>query len=133
MRDFGKTPDGTPVTLYVLKGSKATVKIMSYGAIVTEIHVPDRQGKPVDVVLGFDTLEGYLAGHPYFGATVGRVANRIARHEQRAFPPSVLIRVASFREGKGAYHLVEKIERGVSTYWVSHEDGFVAMPAEGAR
>ena len=79
MRDFGKTPDGTPVTLYVLKGSKATVKVMTYGAIVTELHVPDRQGKPADVVLGFDTLEGYLAGHPYFGATVGRVANRIAR------------------------------------------------------
>jgi aldose 1-epimerase len=65
--------------LYVLKGSRATVKVMTYGAIVTELHVPDRQGRPADVVLGFDTLEGYLAEHPYFGAIVGRVANRIAR------------------------------------------------------
>jgi aldose 1-epimerase len=79
MKDFGKTPDGTPVTLYTLKGSRATVKVMTYGAIVTELHAPDRQGKTTDVVLGFDTLEGYLSGHPYFGATVGRVANRIAR------------------------------------------------------
>src|SRR5262245_57304953 len=78
-RDFGKTPDGTRVTLYVLQGKKLTVKVMTYGAIITELHAPDRQGKTADVVLGFDSLEGYLAGHPYFGATVGRVANRIAR------------------------------------------------------
>src|SRR4051812_16837641 len=77
--DFGKTPDGTPVDLYVLTNGRMTVKVMTYGAIVTEIHVPDRQGNAADVVLGFDTLEGYLAGHPYFGATVGRFANRIAR------------------------------------------------------
>ena len=78
-RNFGKTPDGTPVELYVLKGGRITVKVMTYGAIVTELDVPDRQGKMADVVLGFDTLEGYLADHPYFGATVGRVANRIAK------------------------------------------------------
>jgi aldose 1-epimerase len=77
--DFGKAPDGSPVALYVLKSGRMTVKVMTYGAIVTELHVPDRKGKTADVVLGFDTLEGYLAGHPYFGATVGRVANRIAR------------------------------------------------------
>jgi aldose 1-epimerase len=78
-QDFGKTPDGTPVDLYVLKNGKMTAKIITYGAIVTELDVPDRQGMPADVVLGFDTLEGYLAGHPYFGATVGRVANRVAQ------------------------------------------------------
>jgi aldose 1-epimerase len=76
---FGKTPDGTPVELYVLKSGSMTVKVMTYGAIVTELHVPDREGKTGDVVLGFDTLDGYLAGHPYFGAIIGRVANRIAR------------------------------------------------------
>lgn len=77
---FGKTPDGRAVDLYVLtnaNGMKA--KIMTYGAILTELDVPDRHGKAGDVVLGFDHLDGYLAGHPYFGATVGRVANRIAR------------------------------------------------------
>jgi aldose 1-epimerase len=77
--DFGKTPDGTPVEQYVLSNGKMTVKIITYGAIVTEIDVPDRNGKIADVVLGFDNLEGYLGGHPYFGAATGRVANRIAK------------------------------------------------------
>lgn len=75
--DFGKTPDGTPVEIYTLTNGKITAKVMTYGAILTELVVPDRDGKPGDVVLGFDDLKGYLAGHPYFGATVGRVANRI--------------------------------------------------------
>jgi aldose 1-epimerase len=77
--DFGKTPDGTSVELYVLTNGKVTAKVMTYGAILTELIVPDRHGKPGDVVLGFDDLAGYLAGHPYFGATTGRVANRIAK------------------------------------------------------
>ena len=76
---FGKTPDGTPVELYVLKNGQITVKVMTYGAIITEIDTPDCNGKEGDVVLGFDSLEGYLGKHPYFGATVGRVANRIAK------------------------------------------------------
>src|SRR3954447_20364183 len=75
--DFGKTPDGTPVDLYVLTNGRITAKVMTYGAILTELDVPHRSGKASDVVLGFDTLEGYLAGHPYFGSTVGRVANRV--------------------------------------------------------
>jgi aldose 1-epimerase len=79
-RPFGKTPDGTPIDLYVLTNAKGmTAKIMTYGALLTELNVPDRDGKFADVVLGFDNLEGYIAGHPYFGATVGRVANRIAK------------------------------------------------------
>jgi aldose 1-epimerase len=77
---FGKMPDGTPVDLYVLNnGQGMTVKVISYGGIITELDVPDRDGKPGNVVLGFDDLKGYLAGHPYFGAIVGRVANRIAK------------------------------------------------------
>ena len=76
---FGKTPDGTPVELYVLKNGQITVKVMTYGAIITEIDTPDRNGKEGDVVLGFDSLEDYLGKHPYFGATVGRVANRISK------------------------------------------------------
>ena len=78
--DFGKTADGAAVELYTLTnvhGLKA--KIMTYGGIITELDVPDRDGKLADVVLGFDDLKGYLAGHPYFGALVGRVANRIAK------------------------------------------------------
>jgi aldose 1-epimerase len=78
--DFGKTGDGTPVDLYVLTNAKgSTAKVMTYGAILTELHVADRDGKFDDVVLGFDNLKDYLAAHPFFGATVGRVANRIAK------------------------------------------------------
>jgi aldose 1-epimerase len=77
--DFGKTADGTPVELYTLKNGRVTVKVMTYGAIITAIDAPDRNGHLGDVTLGFDTLQGYLGAHPYFGATVGRVANRIAK------------------------------------------------------
>jgi aldose 1-epimerase len=55
------------------------VGITNYGAIVTSIRVPDRSGAFADVVLGFDSLEGYLGKHPYFGAVVGRYGNRIAK------------------------------------------------------
>jgi aldose 1-epimerase len=75
---FGKAGD-TPVQLYTLTNKNGLVaKISNYGAIVTELHVPDRAGTLADIVLGFDTLDAYLAGHPFFGAIVGRVANRIA-------------------------------------------------------
>lgn len=77
---FGKTQDDKPVDLYILKNDRGVVaKIMTYGALMTELHVPDREGKLGDVVLGFDRLDPYLKGHPYFGATIGRVGNRIAR------------------------------------------------------
>ncbi len=71
-RPFGKTADGKAVDLYTLtnaKGMQAT--ITNYGGIVVSLVVPDREGKLGDVVLGFDTLDEYLAGHPYFGALVG--------------------------------------------------------------
>jgi aldose 1-epimerase len=77
---FGKTPDGKAVELYTLTNRNGvTAKIMTYGAILTSLEVPDRAGKLGQVVLGFDTLEEYLKGHPYFGATAGRYANRIAK------------------------------------------------------
>jgi len=73
-------PDGAPVRLFTLTNAHGLVaRITNLGATLTELHVPDRAGRLGDVVLGFDTLEGYLGGHPYFGCTVGRVANRIAR------------------------------------------------------
>lgn len=76
---FGQTSDGTPVRLHVLRnGHGMVVKVMDYGLIITELHVPDRAGKPGNVVLGFETLERYLKGHPAFGCVVGRFANRIA-------------------------------------------------------
>jgi aldose 1-epimerase len=77
---FGKLPDRRAVDLYTLTNENGLVaKITNYGTIITELHVPDRNGKFGDVVLGFDNLEQYLKGHPYFGCTVGRVANRIAK------------------------------------------------------
>ena len=79
--DFGKTADGTPVELYVLTNGQITVKVTTYGGIVTTILAPDREGKVEDVVLGFDKLDNYLAGHPHFGAITGRFANRIAKGE----------------------------------------------------
>lgn len=76
---FGTMPDGRPVDLYTLTNANgAVLKVINYGTIITELHVPDRTGQLGDVVLGFDNLAQYLAGHPYFGCTVGRVANRIA-------------------------------------------------------
>ncbi len=78
--DFGKTADGRPVDLYTLTNSRGLkVKIMTYGGIITELDTPDRDGKIGDVVLGFDDLKSYLAGDPYFGALIGRVANRVAK------------------------------------------------------
>jgi aldose 1-epimerase len=72
--------DGKAVDLYVLTDSGGMVaKIMTYGAIVTELDTADRNGDMDDVVLGFSTLDGYLGKEPYFGAIVGRVGNRIAK------------------------------------------------------
>lgn len=86
---FGKMPDtkdrdgkvvpGASISKYVLTnraGAKAA--IISYGGIVTNLWMPDKEGKLTDVVLGFDTLEAYLAGNPFFGANAGRCGNRIA-------------------------------------------------------
>jgi aldose 1-epimerase len=76
---FGTLDDGTAIGLYRLKNAKgSTAKVISYGASLTELWMPDRSGKLGDVVLGFDNLQGYTGKHPWFGATVGRVANRIA-------------------------------------------------------
>jgi aldose 1-epimerase len=75
---FGKTAGGEQVDLYTLSNKKGMeVAITNFGATVVVLKVPDRAGKVADVVLGFDTLEGYEHGTAYFGATVGRYGNRI--------------------------------------------------------
>jgi aldose 1-epimerase len=75
---FGKTADGRAVSLYTLTNPNGLrARITNYGGILVSLDVPDREGNSADVTLGFDTLDGYLKGHPYFGATVGRYANRI--------------------------------------------------------
>jgi aldose 1-epimerase len=77
---FGRLPDGAEVALYTLiNRSGMEVGVIDYGGIVTSIKVPDAQGARADVVLGFDSLDGYVTNPPYFGAIVGRYANRIAK------------------------------------------------------
>jgi aldose 1-epimerase len=76
--NFG-TADGKPVNLFTLQNINGiTVKITNYGGIITSILTPDKQGNMGDIVLGYDSLYQYIANSPYFGAIVGRYANRIA-------------------------------------------------------
>ena len=75
---FGTTKDGAKVMLFTLKNTQnVTVKIITYGGIITALQVPAKDGKMVDLVLGFNTFQEYLGEHPYLGAIIGRYANRI--------------------------------------------------------
>jgi aldose 1-epimerase len=77
---FGRMPDGTEVDLYRLRNRRGMeADIATYGGIVTRLTAPDRRGRYADVVLGYDSLAGYLRNSPYFGALIGRYGNRIAR------------------------------------------------------
>jgi aldose 1-epimerase len=76
---FGRLPDGRAVEQFTLTNARGIeVRAITYGGIVTAVRTPDRAGRMDDVVLGFDDLQGYLERSPYFGAIVGRYANRIA-------------------------------------------------------
>src|SRR2546421_2092532 len=76
---FGTMPDGTKVDAFTLTNAHGIeARIITYGAIVVSLKAPDRTGHLDDVVLGFDTLDGYLTRSRFFGAVVGRYANRIA-------------------------------------------------------
>jgi len=78
--EFGKTADGAVVERYTLKNANGMiVKLITRGAAISELHVPDKNGKPANVVFGFDDVAGYESDrNQYFGCVVGRVANRIA-------------------------------------------------------
>jgi aldose 1-epimerase len=77
---FGKLPDGREVFQYTFANrSGVTMQIIDYGATLTSLRVPDRNGKTDDVVLGYDSLQGYMEGTAYFGAIVGRYGNRIGK------------------------------------------------------
>jgi aldose 1-epimerase len=80
---FGKMPDGTPVEIYSLSDATYEARIATYGGVIVSLKVPDWSGKSVDVVLGFDDLNGYVGNFngsstAFFGAIIGRYANRIA-------------------------------------------------------
>ncbi|XP_071833763.1 galactose mutarotase-like isoform X2 [Apostichopus japonicus] len=77
--DFGVTSKGQSVSLFTLTNNTVTVKISTFGATIVSIQVPDKNKKISDVVLGFDSVKGYEAKNPYFGATVGRVSGRIGQ------------------------------------------------------
>lgn len=78
-KPYGKTQSGKQITEYTLTNTAGMrVKLIDYGAIVTSVETPDRDGKLKNITLGFDNLASYEQRHPYFGATVGRYCNRIA-------------------------------------------------------
>jgi len=77
-KQFGRMPDGTNINAYELTNANGLrAKVIDYGAILVSLEVPDRDGKPGDIALGFDDLDSYLKRNPMFGTTVGRYANRI--------------------------------------------------------
>ncbi len=77
---FGKLPDGSPVDAYTLTDPQLTVRIITFGAHITSVQAPDRNGAKADVVLGYDSLAGYLADNKtYLGSVVGRYGNRIGK------------------------------------------------------
>ena len=93
---FGQLPDGRTVDQFTLTNTHGVeVRVITYGAIVTSVRTPDRSGRLDDIVLGFDSLAGYLKNTPYFGAIVGRYANRI--------------RNAQFTLDGTTYHLAKNI------------------------
>jgi aldose 1-epimerase len=76
---FGTLPDGRPVERYVLQAGEVEVAVLTYGAVLQSVRVPDADGSVDEVTLGYDDLGGYLADVGFLGAVVGRFANRIAR------------------------------------------------------
>lgn len=77
---FGEMPDGTEVKKFTLKNDAGMeVDVITYGGIITRWTAPDNQGNYEDIVLGFDNLDQYINGNPYFGALIGRYGNRIAK------------------------------------------------------
>ena len=75
---FGILGDGTAVERHVLRSDRLEVAVLSYGGVLQSVSAPDRDGARADVVLGFDDLGDYVEKSPFFGALVGRYANRIA-------------------------------------------------------
>ncbi|MBR6451787.1 MAG: galactose mutarotase [Lachnospiraceae bacterium] len=77
--DFGKMPDGRQIHLYTIENGGLKACVTDFGAILVSLFVPDKKGNVADVVLGFDSGEDYFHNDSFFGATVGRNANRIAK------------------------------------------------------
>ena len=79
-KSFGKSKEGEEVTLFSCRNANGLVlEMIDYGAIVVSLETPDKEGKLANITLGFPNLDGYLDRHPYFGSTIGRYGNRIAK------------------------------------------------------
>jgi aldose 1-epimerase len=76
---FGTTPDGKKVDVYTFSNGRITISMLTWGATLQRIETPDRRGRVKNISLGFDNLPDYAALSPYFGATIGRYGNRIAK------------------------------------------------------
>ncbi|MGY4767074.1 aldose epimerase family protein [Kribbella sp. CWNU-51] len=76
---FGTTPDGQLVDVYTFTNGRVTISMLTWGATIQRVETPDRRGRTTNISLGFDNLPDYAALSPYFGATIGRYGNRIAK------------------------------------------------------
>ncbi len=139
---FGSLPDGSDVTLFTITNDNGyELRTMTFGATLAGFRAPDRDGAANEITLCYDSLDRYLAGHPYFGSTVGRVCNRIGgaafeidgvRHELPANEGRNLL-----HGGAGGFHArhwrAEPFERagqvGVVYHLVSR-DGDQGFPGE---
>lgn len=139
---FGKMPDKTPINIFTLSEGATEARIMTYGGVLVSLRVPDRDGKSEDVVLGFDTLEEYVnvtnsSGNTYFGAIIGRYANRIARGKFTLDGTTYSVPVNdgsnSLHGGPGGFHNVvwtgQEIPNGVELAYLS-KDGESGYPGD---
>ena len=139
-QNFGTMPDGKSVELYTLKSPTLDAQIMTYGAAIVSLRVPDRDGKADDIVLGFPNLSGYVANHSskapvFFGTAIGRYGNRIAHAkfslDGKEFTLSKNDGDNSLHGGPGGFHNVvfeaEPFTNGVALHYVS-KDGDEGYP-----
>jgi aldose 1-epimerase len=108
---FGKLPDGREVKIYTLTNSKGyTARVTDFGAKLVSLTVPDKNGNLADVILGYDSLSQYLKGDAFFGSTVGRYANRIAKGKftlnGKEYQLALNNGVNHLHGGPGGYHSV---------------------------
>jgi aldose 1-epimerase len=117
--DFGVTNDKTPVSVYTLTNKQGIeVRITNYGATIVSLRTPDRNGALGDIVLGFDSLDGYLqSGNPYIGAAIGRYGNRIGH--ARFVLNGVEYRLTR-NDGENSLHGGKGFDKHV---WDAHPDG----------
>lgn len=107
------------IELYTLQNSNGLqARFTTFGGILLSLHVPDREGKPRDVVLGFDSIDPYLQGHPYFGCIVGRCANRIARGDVELNGVPVYL-----TRNRGEHHLHGGARGFDKVVWDAEADG----------